>query len=320
MTTLPLILHEEVVTSGRMNPGIDPTLTVWGWPIPLYLFLGGLVAGILFFSAFYVIRHREEDYATAVKVAPLWAPPLIVVGLLALLLDLSHAPYSWRLYTTIHLESPMSWGAWTLGILIPLSVVWAALWLEELFPRFHWPLAWLARWIAWLRDRRVAFAWLIAILAVVLGIYTGILLSAFNARPFWNTSILGPLFLTSGLSTGAAMVMLLSRNGRERAHFSHLDLLLIAAELFIIVHLFMGELSSTAIQVEAAHLFLGGPYTAPFWVLVVGMGLVLPAVIEGLGVLRRRIPIQVPAVLVLLGGLLLRFIVMDAGMTSRWLY
>ncbi len=40
-------------------------------------------------------------------------------------------------------------------------------------------------------------------LSIILGIYTGILLSAFNARPLWNNAILGPLFLVSGLSTGS---------------------------------------------------------------------------------------------------------------------
>lgn len=32
---------EEVIISGRMNPEIDPILHIWGWEIPLYLFLGG---------------------------------------------------------------------------------------------------------------------------------------------------------------------------------------------------------------------------------------------------------------------------------------
>jgi len=53
---------------------------------------------------------------------------------------------------------------------------------------------------------KTVIAWIILIYSVILGIYTGILLSAFNARPLWNTSILGPLFLTSGLSTGAAVI------------------------------------------------------------------------------------------------------------------
>ena len=38
---------------------------------------------------------------------------------------------------------------------------------------------------------------------IALGIYTGILLSAMVARPLWNSAILGPLFLFSGLSAAA---------------------------------------------------------------------------------------------------------------------
>ena len=45
---------------------------------------------------------------------------------------------------------------------------------------------------------------------MLLGVYTAILLSAFSARPFWNTGVLAPLFLVSGLSTAAALVALLA--------------------------------------------------------------------------------------------------------------
>ncbi|MBT5995390.1 MAG: nitrite reductase, partial [Candidatus Marinimicrobia bacterium] len=44
---------EQIITSGKNNAGIDPFLHVWGWEIPFYLFIGGLVAGILFFSALF---------------------------------------------------------------------------------------------------------------------------------------------------------------------------------------------------------------------------------------------------------------------------
>ncbi|MBT6943169.1 MAG: nitrite reductase, partial [Candidatus Marinimicrobia bacterium] len=53
---------EEVIVSGRSNPEIDPFLHVWGWEIPFYLFIGGLVAGILFFSALFTIRGKEEEF------------------------------------------------------------------------------------------------------------------------------------------------------------------------------------------------------------------------------------------------------------------
>ena len=39
------------VVHGRHNALIDPSLQVWGWEIPVYLFLGGLAAGVLILPA-----------------------------------------------------------------------------------------------------------------------------------------------------------------------------------------------------------------------------------------------------------------------------
>ncbi len=71
------------------------------------------------------------------------------------------------------------------------------------------------------------------IYGLILGIYTGILLSAFNARPLWNTSILGPLFLASGLSAGAAATLIMSKDKAERKQFARIDLVIIGIELFL---------------------------------------------------------------------------------------
>ena len=50
------------------------------------------------------------------------------------------------------------------------------------------------------------------VLGIALGTYTGILLSTLSARPVWNSALLGPLFLISGFSTGAALMMLFPLN------------------------------------------------------------------------------------------------------------
>lgn len=303
-----------------MNHGIDPVLHIWHWQIPLYLFLGGLAAGILFFAALYTILGKENKFEGAVKWAPFIAPLALVLGLAALFMDLKHQLYFWRLYTTIRLSSPMSWGAWTLMAITPLSFIWAALNIRLIFPKWDWKFG-ILKWFEALAIKyKLVLAWMILVLSLILGIYTGILFSAFNARPLWNTSILGPLFLTSGLSTGAAVIILMSRSREERLLFSRIDLILIIIEIVLIVHMFMGFLASTQVQIDAASLFLGGPYTAPFWVIVVGMGLIIPALLEALELARFKIPVLIPATLVLIGGLVLRFLISNAGQVSRWLY
>jgi formate-dependent nitrite reductase membrane component NrfD len=311
-------MNEDLIVSGRMNPLIDPHLGVWEWQIPSYLFLGGLAAGILFFAGLFTVWNKEEQYPTAVRKAPILVPFILALGLLFLFLDLKHKLYFWRLYTTIKLESPMSWGAWALMAITPLSIIWAALNIREFFPNWDWKFDWVKRLEAWFRKYKKEMAWAMMSLALILGVYTGILFSAFNARPLWNTSILGPLFLISGLSTGAASIVLLSKVKTERHMFARIDLGLIAVELFLIIHMFMGFNAGTQTKINAAGFFMGGAFTASFWVLVVGLGLVVPAVLEILEMRDKKVPYAAAPVLVLIGGLILRFILAHAGQMSHW--
>jgi protein NrfD len=313
-------MREELIISGRMNPMVDPNLNIWHWQIPLYLFLGGVAAGILFFASLYYIMGREKKYHAAIKWAPLLTPFLLIVGLGALFLDLNHKAYFWQLYLTVRFESPMSWGAWALLVITPLSIVWSATWMKELFPGWSWKYEFLDQLEAFFIKYRFILAWVILIYAVILGVYTGILLSAFNARPLWNTSILGPLFFASSLSTGAAVIMLMAKSHLERNIFSRIDLIMIALELFLIVHMFMGFQASTQVQIDAANMFLGGPYTEVFWIFVVFIGLLVPAFLEVLELIGYKVPIVITATLVLAGGLFLRFIIVYAGQASRYLY
>lgn len=313
-------MKEELFASGRNIPNIDPYLHIWHWQIPIYLFLGGLAAGILFLAGVYTILGKEKEMPATVKWAPFIVPFALILGLFMLFLDLKHKLYFWQLYTTIRLESPMSWGAWVLMFTTPLSIIWAASYIRELFPNWDWKFGFLRTFEAWVIRNRTYIAWPMVVSAVILGIYTGILLSAFNARPLWNTTILGPLFLVSGMSTGAACIILMSKSHEERRIIGRLDLLFIVIELFFIVHMIMGFLAGSEVQIQAANLFLGGEFTVPFFVFVIALGLLLPALLEILELIGYKMPIIIPAVLVLLGGLIFRFIMVEAGQITRYLY
>ena len=313
-------MKEELFASGRNIPNIDPYLNIWHWQIPIYLFLGGVAAGILFFAGVFTILGKENKMSATVKKAPLLVPFLLIFGLFMLFLDLKHKLFFWQLYTTIRLESPMGWGAWVLMIITPISILWSASYVREVFPNWDWKYDFLKTFEAWLIKYRLWIAWPMAVYAVILGIYTGILLSAFNARPLWNTSILGPLFLVSGMSTAAAVIIMLSKDHKEQKIMGRIDLLLIVIELFFIVHLLMGFLAGSEAQINAANLFLGGKFTAPFFTFVVLLGLIFPALLEIFELKGYKVPIYIPAILVLLGGLIFRFLMVEAGQLTRYLY
>ncbi len=313
-------MKEEIIVSGRSNEFIDPILNIWHWQIPLYLFLGGLAAGLLFFASFYTILGKEKENETAVKWASFIAPIALVVGLFALFLDLRHKLFFWQLYTTIRLESPMSWGAWVLMVITPLSFIWSATYMKELFPKWDWKFKLINDFETFAIKQRKNIAWIMIVLSVLLGVYTGILLSAFNARPLWNTAILGPIFLVSGLSTGAATIMWMSKNPAEKKLFGRIDLILIVIELFLITHMFMGFLAGAEAKIEAVELFLGGEFTFSFWIFVIFLGLLVPATLESLEIRGFHIHAGIPAFLIILGGILFRFIMVEAGQVSHFLY
>jgi len=329
-------MEERLLQTARDIHGLYPHVHIWGWPIATYLFLGGLSAGILLFATIYYLKGKEDEMPFTVKIAPIFTFGFIMIGLLLLVYDLHHKLYVMELFTTFRIESPMSWGAWTLAAVSVLSLLWPLSYIDDIEAYLHergWrKLDWITKFIRdlehkWIiprfvimtfRKYRKQFAYLLLFLSIVLGIYTGILLSAFNAHPLWNNSILGPLFLTSGVSTGSAFVMWLSNNKKERALMSTIDMALIATELFFIVHMVMGMQAGPEAYKQAAHLLLGGEYTVIFWVIFVGFGLILPFILEALELKGKHIPPALPAVLVLVGGFIFRIIMVAAGQMSEY--
>jgi formate-dependent nitrite reductase membrane component NrfD len=321
-------MQEEIFVSGRHLPNIDPYLQIWHWEISLYLFLGGLAAGVLFFTGLFYLLKKEDEMPATVKYAPIIAPIALIIGLAALFFDLTHKLYVWQLYTTVRITSPMSWGAWVLLIITPISILWVFSYYRETYPKLEAKLQTFKRlkflnleaFEKFLIKNRKIMAFALIPLSLILGIYTGILLSAFNARPLWNNAILGPLFLTSGLSTGAAGILFFTKNHFERTLISKIDLALIFIELALIVHMFMGMYAGSQVQLEAMQILIGGSYTVMFFVFVIILGLIVPFVLELTEILGFKVPIIAPAMLILIGGLIFRIVMINAGQLTRYLY
>lgn len=325
-------MTEIAITTGKRVHEAGSSLGIWGWEIPLYLFLGGITAGIMVVAAVAILRGRDEEWPAASRRLILWAPLLISAGMLALFLDLSHKLYVWNFYRAFQLTSPMSWGSWILLLVYPLTFLFllatirkgypelygrAIIWIEA--SRFRTRVSWLTGAIAFAEKHVKKIAAATLIIGVLLGIYTGILLSSFGARPFWNSAILGPLFLVSGVSTGMALLVLIARDDGERDFFARADLWLIGTEVFILALFLIGLMTSSRQHIEAARLVLGGPLTPAFWIFIIFIGLLLPAFFEVLEMRGRDIPRYLPPVLVLAGGLIMRIVFVYAGQVSAWM-
>jgi formate-dependent nitrite reductase membrane component NrfD len=155
-------------------------------------------------------------------------------------------------------------------------------------------------------------------IGALLGLYTGVLLSAFGARPAWNSAMLWIIFLTSGLSAAAALIHMIAKNKDERELLAKSDNVLLIIEFVLILLYLVGLLTSSQVSNDAAMLLINGKFAAIFWIFVVGIGIIIPLIIQLSAVTHRIKHTSVGPILVLFGGLMLRFIIVAVGQYSHW--
>lgn len=307
------------LTTTRQNPYIDPELHVWHGEVAVYLFLGGLVAGLMMILGVYRLWKPTRARSRSLELLPWLAPVLLTIGMVFLWLDLANKLNAWRFYLIWRFTTPMSWGAWILIAVYPVSILFA--WNESpqiIRERGLARLPWLRGLSDWAGKHRRGLSFSTMNLGILLAVYTGILLGAFAARPLWNSPMLGPLFLASGISSGAALILLFRIDPEERRLANVLDMAVLGAEMGIIGLWLVGMAVGGASSQHAVSLFFGGPYTAAFWTLVVAMGLLVPFIAEAIEYKRHETPGRAGAYLVLAGGLALRWIVVFAGQHAGW--
>ncbi len=310
-----------------------PVMHVWDWRVAIYLFLGGLSGGLMTMSAINYLRPGRKGPLQGICCwqIPVLAPILLAIGLIFLGLDLERKLHGYLFYTTFKPLSPMSWGAWIVLIIFPVMICYALAALPDevkggIKNSFVKNMAnAMAPHLALLAKLNIVFG-------ILLSIYTGILLSTFVARPLWNTAILPLLFLASGMSTGAAVMIIVAKSKEVKLFFTKLDIWLILGELLILALMFYGHYTGDAAHQAAIMPFFDSSHGHfPYFlsIVVVGIALPLAIVLKFLEVTGKHTEevtgfglflMNSSAILVLIGGAIVRFALVYAGQLSGYGY
>jgi formate-dependent nitrite reductase membrane component NrfD len=211
------------------------------------------------------------------------------------------------------------------------SVIYALAFLPSFLPQ-------LKRLSDRLSPVRATLAWINVPMGIGVAVYTGIMLGAMPARPLWNSPILALLFLISAISTGVAAIILarvffhrkspdpeVERQFHQSAYLlTATDVMLIGFELMVIfLFVLFAHLTIGNVKYAMSVILPGGEMALMFWFWVVLIGLLLPALIELAYVAPRLLyhrdyaapkAVEVTvAVGVLIGGFMLRYVIVVAG-------
>ncbi len=292
----------------------------WEWYyVALYFFIGGTAAGAYFIGSLVELVGTEHHRPIS-RMAFYIAFPLTLILPILLIADLGRPERFWHLFYYVNggipafnFISPLSVGSWALllfGLMALLSF------LDNLVEDGHWKFAPFAN--LYNRIPRKLYAVVGSLAGFFIASYTGVLIDL-TARPLWAgmDPLLGVLFLVSSASTGAAAIALGLIAGRMFStdafeHLENFDRLALVLELVLIV-------AAILLAGQLAAPLMTGVYAALFWGGVVLLGILIPLALnwyagrQGGGLPGSIGLVTLAAVFILIGGMLLRISIVQAG-------
>ena len=285
----------------------------WKWLIISYFFLGGIAGAsyVLASIAELVGGPQARPITRAGRYLSLTA---LLPSPVLLILDLKRPQRFLHMLRVVKLRSPMSVGTWALTVFGGFCGLSALIQAAEdgLLGR----TALLARILRWLPARTIGAVG--SLFGFAVSGYTGVLLAA-TAVPLWtrNALLLGPLFLVSAISNATAAITLALVLGRRTGHetlarLEQLERLALVAELGLLL-----ALRRNLGAIIGRPLREGRTGQIARWG-VAGGGIAAPLLLQFLArhAPRPRFVTACASILALIGGFLLRYVMVVAGQHS----
>jgi molybdopterin-containing oxidoreductase family membrane subunit len=284
--------------NGLIVTGMRNTV-MWGQYILFFMFFVGLSAGGLIVASAGRL-FGVKAFKPIIRLAVLEATVAVMLAAMFILPDLGRPERLLNIALYANITSPMIWDIAIVMAYMAMSAFYVWLYARADLARRG---SWLAfgtgtseRALA--RDERLksAMAWIALPAAIMLHSITAWIFGLQISRGFWYSGIMAPMFVTSALVSGLALVILLAlvlrRLGRLRfgddlvAMLGGLLAVFIAVEAFLMTAEYLTAAYPGAPEAAAIERLLIGEYAPLFW-LEVGVGLGIPFLILAIRRLRK---------------------------------
>jgi len=274
---------------------------LWDIRVSLDLFLGGLGVGAFLMGAIlYYIDAKAYD--AVIKKALVVAPLLVMVGLLLLLTELGRPL---NVIKTMYAINPTSF--MSIGIFLQTAFVAVSLFIAFTV---------LTKGASQLCSKVVYTG---AILAGLVGLYHGFLLSGIAKEP-WNNAI-PVIFFVSSILSGSALVLLLSGNAEEVSTKFKLPIIINMILTLELAAIFAWVYNLALTTAASKHIYdvLMSSFRLEFWGLSIVVGLIAPLTLFTLVLLGKTSfkAVFVPAsIAIVLGSFFLKNLVVYLGQVA----
>jgi len=283
-----------------------------GWPIAIYFFITGSLAGLYITSVIATLMNKEE-WKPIAKIGAVGSVVLLLTAPVLLIVDLNQPFRFWHLFIYLNITSPLTWGSFFLAADAVVCLVYTYFVLQG--------------------NTRMARAWGLGGLPVAIAGhgYTGFFLALSKARAFWNTALNPALFMVSAMVSGLAVLIVLSNLWLRRyapemseeqvvKHRGVIGTLLRLFIIFIIADLFLigSDLtvlaSSDTESYAMLQLLTSGEYAFWFLGIELFLGAILPLALLSMPKIRMIPAVQyASAALVIIGIFVMRVIIVIGG-------
>lgn len=263
----------KIADPARTTPGAArevydvPHMIPWGKKIASYLWSKAISAGVLLLAALFLNMGFDQDIILLGFIAPLVSLLFLGATMALLVFDLKKPGRFLFLLTKPNVNSWLTLG----GYILMFFGVLLGIWLAQIY-----------------RDGMVSpwVMWPAALFAIASAGYSAFLFAQARGRDFWQSPLLFWHLIVKAISAGAAVLILIGslelitpyQFMSPRMFFWLIHILvisLLAGLAMVCGDLFMKHGSEESTRAGA--LLLRGPLSKPFWIFVVGFGVVIPA-------------------------------------------